>query len=144
MRNVLKATGHGLKHFFGARESRDDYKALGRSFKRTNSKVRKAEVLATMGMYAVYKGSPIGLAKNIYDSIKVGTWKYGDIKKHQGNVDEVLAQTNMSDEGKRAIAKLMQSGGSGDEEANLSVADAAEFKRLENELHIAAGNCINF
>lgn len=65
MRNVLKATGHGLKHFFGARESRGDYQGLGRSFRRSDSKVRKAEVLVTMGMYAVYKGSPIGLPKNI-------------------------------------------------------------------------------
>jgi hypothetical protein len=143
MRNVLKATGHGLKHFFGARESRDDYKTMGRAFKRAG-KVRKAEVLATMGMYAVYKGSPIGLAKNIHDSIKVGIWKHGDLRNHQNNVDEVLAQTSMSDEGKRTIARLVQAGGSADLEADLSVADAAEFKRLENELHIAAGNCINF
>jgi hypothetical protein len=144
MRNVLKATGHGLKHFFGARESRDDYKALGRSFKRTNSKVRKAEVLATMGMYAVYKGSPIGLAKNIYDSIKVGKWKYGDMKRHGENVEEFLDNTHMSEDGKRAVARMMRNGGSTDAIADLSPADAAAFRQFETELHIEAGHCVNF
>lgn len=143
MRNVLKATGHGLKHFFGARDSRDDYKAMGRKFKKSN-KLGKAEVLATMGMYAVYKGSPIGLAKNIRDSIKVGKWRHGDMKRHQGNVDEMLATTQMSDEGKRAVANLVNRGGSGDAMINLSATDVAEFKRLETDLNIAAGNCINF
>lgn len=144
MRNVLKATGHGLKHFFGARDSRDDYKAMGRKFKQSGTTLGKAEVLATMGMYAVYKGSPIGLARNIRDSIKVGKWRHGDIKRHQANVEEVLAATNMSDEGKRAVASLVQHGGSADAVANLSPGDAAAFKQLETDLHIAAGNCINF
>ncbi len=143
MRNVLKATGYGLKHFFGARDSRDDYKAMGRKFKQSGTTLSKAEVLATMGMYAVYKGSPIGLARNIRDSIKVGRWKHGDMKRHQANVDEVLAATNMSDEGKRAVAGLVL-GGSADAVANLSPGDAAAFKQLETDLHIVAGNCINF
>ena len=30
MRKALKATGHGLRRFFGARDSRDDYKAMGK------------------------------------------------------------------------------------------------------------------
>jgi hypothetical protein len=40
-------------------------------------KLEKTQVLAVMGMYSIYKGSPIGLAKNVCDSIKVGRWKYG-------------------------------------------------------------------
>ena len=144
MRNVLKATGHGLKHFFGARDSRDDYKAMGKRFNKSDTKLGKAEVLATMGMYAVYKGSPIGLARNIHDSVKVGKWKHGDMKHHQANVEEALATTQMSDEGKRAVADLVRRGGSADAVANLSPNDMAEFKQLETDLHIAAGNCINF
>lgn len=143
MRNLLKASGHGLKHFFGARASRDDYKSLGRSFRKADTSLGKAEVLAVMGMYAVYKGSPIGLAKNIYDSIKVGKWKHDSLKRHQADVDEMLAGTRMSDEGRRAVADLVRRGGSS-EAVSLSAADAAEFKRLETDLHVAAGHCINF
>lgn len=143
MRQVLKATGHGLKHFC-ARDCRDDYKAMGRRFKKSGTKLGKAEVLATMGMYAVYKGSPIGLAKNIHDSIKVGQWKHGDIKQHQANVEEILATTQMPDEGKRAVADLVRRGGSGGWTVNPSANDMMEFKQLETDLHIAAGHCINF
>ena len=144
MRNLMKATGTGLKHFFGARESRSDAKALGRQFKAAGTTVGKAEVLATMGMYAVYKGSPIGLAKNIYDSIKVGKWKHGDLKKHQADVEEFLEHTHMSPEGKQAVKRMILQGGSSDGMTNLSPADAAAFHRVETELHIEAGHCINF
>ncbi|MBN8737576.1 MAG: hypothetical protein J0H27_15085 [Xanthomonadales bacterium] len=144
MRNVLKATGHGLKHFFGARDSRDSLKQLGGQFGRASTKVEKAEILAMMGMYTVYKGSPIGFAKNIYDSIKVGQWKYGDLRSHQQNVDEFLDNIQMSDEGKRTVAKIVCSGSSSSAVAGLSPTDAAAFRQFEADLHIAAGNCVNF
>src|SRR5690606_28269858 len=106
MRNLMKATGHGLKHFFGARDSVADYKKMGQAVSDGN-KVTKAKVMALMGMYTGYKGSPSGLGRNSGDSIKVGRWKYADVKRHQGNVEELLAGTNMSDEGKRAVTALM-------------------------------------
>jgi len=142
MRNLMKATGHGLKHFFGARDSVADYKKMGQAV-RDGNKVTKAKVMALMGMYTVYKGSPIGLGRNIRDSIKVGRWKYADVKRHQGNVEELLAGTNMSDEGKRAVTALMMHG-SDDAVAGLSPADAGVLKNLETDLHIAAGHCVNF
>lgn len=142
MRNLMKATGHGLKHFFGARDSVADYKQLGGQFKAGN-KVKKARVLAMMGMYTVYKGSPIGLAKNIADSVKTGKWKYGNLKQHQQDVEELLNGTNMSNAGKQAVAALMMHG-SDDAVAGLSPADAGILHNLEMDLHIAAGHCINF
>jgi hypothetical protein len=144
MRNVFKATGHGLKHFFGAKESRADLKAMGHQFGQAGTKLKKAEVLAAMGMYTIAKGSPMGLAKNIYDSIKVGKWKYGDMKRHGENVEEFLDNTHMSEDGKRAVARMMRNGGSTDAIADLSPADAAAFRQFETELHIEAGHCVNF
>lgn len=143
MRKVMKATGYGLKHFFGARDSRKDFKTMGRQFSQAGTKLRKAEVMAAMGMYAVYKGSPIGLAKNIHDSIKQGRWKYGDMQNHQANLDEVLDGTRMSEQGKRAVAELVRRGGSEDEAANLSPADLAEFAQFRTDMYIAAGHHIN-
>lgn len=81
MKRLAKATGAGLRHFFGARESISQQKSLGRQFKAADSRVSKTKILAVMGMYAVYKGSPIGLGKNIADSIKVGRWKHSDLKR---------------------------------------------------------------
>lgn len=143
MRNVLKATGVGLKHFFGARQSRDTLKQMGGQLGGASA-LKKAEILATMGMYTVYKGSPIGLAKNIHDSIQVGKWKYGDMRGHQQNVDDFLANVQMSDEGKRQVAEIVRNGGSSGGAVNLSPADAAAFRQFETDLNIEAGNCINF
>ncbi len=145
MRNAMKATGAGLKHFFGARASRDRLKQMGGHFKSADSRVDKSRVLALMGMYAVYKGSPIALGKNIHDSIQVGRWKHGDLKRHQAGVDSFLATTQMSDEGKKAVAKLVLNGASrNDTYAQLSPADAALLDAMENDLNIEAGNCVNF
>lgn len=145
MRNAMKATGAGLKHFFGARASRDRLKQMGGHFKSAGSRVDKSRILALMGMYAVYKGSPIALGKNIYDSIKVGKWKHGDLRKHQSDVDSFLAGTQMSDEGKKAVAKLVLNGASrSDTCAQLSPADVALLDAMENDLNIEAGNCVNF
>lgn len=139
----MKATGHGLKHFFGARESRHDLKTMGKQVKQSGTKLRKAEVMAAMGMYAIYKGSPIGLAKNLYGSIREGAVRYGDLKKHQVDLDDFLAQTGMSDEGKRAVASMVQRGGSDAEVAHLSPRDLAEFKQLRTDMYAAAGQHIN-
>jgi hypothetical protein len=144
MGNALKATGHGLKHFFGFGQSRATLKHLGGRFGRASTAVKKAEILAVMGMYTVYKGSPIGFAKNVYDSIKVGKWKYGDLRHHQQNVDEFLDNIPMSDDGKRKVAEIVNSGSSSGAGASLSPADAAAFRQFETDLNITAGNCVNF
>jgi hypothetical protein len=160
MRRLMKATGYGLKHFFGARETKnqleafaEDYKQINRDeksfarvipgYKPRKNRVRKAKVLALAGMYLVYKGSPIALGKNIKDSIKMGKWKYADIKKHEADLRELLATTNMSEAGQRQVISLLATG-TVDASADLSPADAAILQQLENELHIAAGHCINF
>ena len=93
MKRLAKATGAGPRHFFGARESISQQKNLGRQFKAADTRVSKTKILAVMGMYAVYKGSPIGLGKNIADSIKVGRWKHSDLKRQQEEVDAFLAGT---------------------------------------------------
>lgn len=145
MHKLSKAVGHGLKHFFGARASVSRVKDMKRQFKASNDGVKKAQIIALMGMYAIYKGSPIGLGKNIADSIKVAKWNYSDMKRHQDNVGDFLAATNMSEEGKRVVANLVLQGGSNDDAvAKLTPADVAEFLQFETELNIEAGNCINF
>jgi len=50
----------------------------------------------------------------------------------------------MSDEGKRTVAKIVCSGSSSSAVAGLSPTDAADFRQFEADLHIAAGNCVNF
>ncbi|HUW53817.1 MAG TPA: hypothetical protein VMV99_10420 [Rhodanobacter sp.] len=51
----------------------------------------------------------------------------------------------MSDEGKKAVAKLVLNGASrNDTCAQLSPADVALLDAMENDLNIEAGNCINF
>lgn len=145
MRNAMKATGAGLKHFFGARASKDRLKQMGGHFKSAGSKVEKAQILALMGMYTVYKGSPIALGKNIHDSIKVGKWKHGDLRRQQADVDSFLASTQMSEAGKKAVAKLVLNGASrNDTYAQLSARDMALLDAMETDLHIEAGNCVNF
>jgi hypothetical protein len=145
MRKFAKATGAGLKHFFGARDSISQEKNLGRQFMAANTKVKKSKILAVMGMYAIYKGSPIGLAKNISDSVKVGKWRYSDLKQQQQDVDAFLANAGMSAQGAEAVSRLVRNGSSNDEMyANLSPNDAAILAGLENDLHIEAGHCINF
>lgn len=145
MRKLMKATGAGLKHFFGARESISQQKNLGRQFKAADTKVKKSKILAVMGMYAVYKGSPIGLAKNISDSVNVGKWKYSDLKEQQRDVDALLANAGMSAQGSEAVSRLVRNGASdGEVYAHLSPQDAAIFDGLENDLRIEAGHCVNF
>lgn len=144
MGKLLKATGAGLKHFFGARQTRDTLKDMGGQFGQAGTKLKKAEILAVMGMYTVYKGTPMAFAKNIYDSVKVGKWKYGDVHNHEQNLDEALDNTGMSDQGKSAVRKMVRNGGSSSAAVSLSPADAAAFHAFETDLHIAAGNCINF
>lgn len=63
-----------------------------------------------MGLYALYKGSPIGLGKNIADSIKVGRWKHNDLKRQQEQVDAFLASTGMSPQGVDAVSRLIRQG----------------------------------
>jgi hypothetical protein len=145
VRKLAKATGAGLKHFFGARETISQEKDLGRQFKATGNVVSKAKILAVMGMYGVYKGSPIGLAKNVRDSITVGKWRYSDLKEQQRNVDAFLAETGMSKDGAETISRMVRNGASsGDMYANLSSHDASLLRDLETDLHIEAGHCINF
>lgn len=145
MRKLMKATGAGLKHFFGARESISQQKNLGRQFKVADTKVKKSKILAVMGMYAIYKGSPIGLAKNISDSVKVGKWRHSDLVQQQQNVDAFLANAGMSAQGAEAVSRLVRNGAAdGEMYANLSAQDAAILDGLENDLHIEAGHCINF
>jgi hypothetical protein len=145
VRRLAKATGAGLKHFFGARETVSQQKHLGRQFKQAGNVVSKAKILAVMGMYGVYKGSPIGLAKNVHDSIVVGKWRYNDLKDQQRNVDAFLAETGMSPEGAEVLSRMVRNGASdGDMYANLSSQDAAIFHGIETDLHIEAGHCINF
>lgn len=145
MKRLAKATGAGLRHFFGARESIGQQKNLARQFKAADTRVSKTKILAVMGMYAVYKGSPIGLGKNIADSIKVGRWKHSDLKRQQEEVDALLAGTGMSPQGIAAVSRLVRQGASGDEVyANLSPNDAQILAGIENDLHVQAGHCVNF
>lgn len=145
VRRLAKATGAGLKHFFGARETISQEKNLGRQFKKAGNVVSKAKILTVMGMYGIYKGSPIGLAKNVHDSIVVGKWRYSDLKDQQRNVDAFLADTGMSKEGAEAISRMVRNGASdGEMYANLSSHDAAILHGIETDLHIEAGHCINF
>ncbi|MFA6232471.1 MAG: hypothetical protein WC617_20230 [Rhodanobacter sp.] len=118
---------------------------MGGHFKSADSRVDKSRILAPMGMYAVYKGSPIALGKNIYDNIKVGRWKHGDLRKHQFDVDSFLAGTRMSDEEKKAVAKLMLNRASrSDTCAQFSPVDVVLLDAMENDLNIEVGNCVNF
>jgi hypothetical protein len=145
VRRLAKATGAGLKHFFGARESISQEKNLGRQFKQAGNVVSKAKILAVMGMYGVYKGSPIGLAKNVRDSVVVGKWRYNDLKDQQRNVDAFLAETGISQEGAETISRMVRNGASdGDMYATLSSHDAGILRGIETDLHIEAGHCINF
>ena len=145
MRKLAKATGAGLKHFFGARESLSQQKSLGRQFKAADTRIKKSKILAVMGMYAIYKGSPIGLGKNIADSVKVGKWKHSDLKRQQEGVDEFLASTGMSPPGAEAVSRLIRNGASGDDVyANLSQNDALILAGIESDLHVEAGHCVNF
>ena len=145
MKRLAKATGAGLRHFFGARESISQQKNLGRQFKAADSRVSKTKILAVMGLYALYKGSPIGLGKNIADSIKVGRWKHSDLKRQQEQVDAFLASTGMSPQGVDAVSRLLRQGAQGDEVyANLSPNDAQILAGIENDLHVEAGHCVNF
>ena len=145
MKRLAKATGAGLRHFFGARESISQQKNLGRQFKAADTRVSKTKILAVMGMYAVYKGSPIGLGKNIADSIKVGRWKHSDLKRQQEEVDAFLAGTGMSPQGVAAVSRLVRQGASGDDVyANLSPNDAQILAGIETDLHVEAGHCVNF
>lgn len=107
--------------------------------------MKKTRILAVMGMYAVYRGSPIGLAKNISDSVKVGEWKHSDLKAQQRDVDAFLAGAGMSAQGAEAVSRLVRNGASdGEMYAHLSPQDAAILDGLETDLHIEAGHCINF
>ncbi|MHB8309573.1 MAG: hypothetical protein ACYDCY_04005 [Metallibacterium sp.] len=145
MHKLMKATGAGLKHFFGARESISQQKNLGRQLSAAGTKVKKSKILAVMGMYAIYKGSPIGLAKNISDSIKVGRWKHSDLKQQQRDVDTFLANAGMSAQGAEAVSRLIRNGAfDGEMYTQLSPQDAAILDGLENDLRIEAGHCINF
>jgi len=145
MGKLMKATGVGLKHFFGARDSISTLKERGRQFSAAKTKLKKSEILALMGMYAIYKGSPIGLAKNISDSIKVGRWKHSDLKQQQRDVDTFLANAGMSAQGTEAVSQLIRNGSfDGETYAQLSPQDAAILHGLETDLDIAAGHCINF
>lgn len=142
MRKLMKAT---VKHFFGARESVSQQKNLGRRFKAADTKVKTSRILAVMGMHAIYKGSPIGLAKNISDSVKVGKWEHSDLKQQQRDVDAFLATAGMSAQGAEAVSRLVRNGASdGEMYAHLSAQDAAILDGLETDLHIEAGHCINF
>lgn len=142
MRKLMKAT---VKHFFGARESVSQQKNLGRRFKAADTKVKTSRILAVMGMYAIYKGSPIGLAKNISDSVKVGKWEHSDLKQQQRDVDAFLATAGMWAQGAEAVSRLVRNGASdGEMYAHLSAQDAAIPDGLETDLHIEAGHCINF
>jgi hypothetical protein len=48
MRKLVKATGAGPRHFFGAREIVSQQKNLGRQFRAADPKVEKTRILAVM------------------------------------------------------------------------------------------------
>ena len=145
MRRLGKATGAGLRHFFGARDTLAQERNLNRQRKQADNVVSKAKILTVMGLYGLYKGSPIGLAMNIRDSIIVGKWRYSDLKSQQQNVDDFLAATGMSPDGAKAVSSMVRNGASnGDVYASLSSSDAAILRDIEADLHIEAGHCINF
>ena len=109
------------------------------------AKPPKIACLHHWAAYVIYKGSPIGLAKNISDSIKVGRWKHSDLKQQQRDVDTFLANAGMSAQGAEAVARLIRNGAfDGEMYTQLSPQDAAILDGLENDLHIEAGHCINF
>lgn len=145
MRRLGKATGAGLRHFFGARDTLAQERDLNQKRKQADNVVSKAKILSVMGLYGLYKGSPIGLAMNIRDSITVGRWRYSDLKKQEQDVDDFLAATGMSPDGAKAVSRLVRNGASdGEVYANLSSSDAAILRNIETDLHVEAGHCINF
>ena len=145
MRKLAKVTGAGLRHLFGARESISQQKNPGHQFKTADTRIKKSKILAVMGMYAIYKGSPIELAKNISDSIKVGRWKHSDLKQQQRDVDTFLANAGMSAQGTEAVSRLIRNGAfDGEMHTQLSPQGAAILDGLENDLRIEAGHCVNF
>lgn len=145
IKRLGKATGAGLRHFFGARDTLAQEKNLNQQRKQADNVVSKAKILTVMGLYGLYKGSPIGLATNIRDSIMVGKWRYSDLKDQERNVDDFLAATGMSADGAKAVSRLVRNGASdGEVYAHLSAQDAAIFHNIETDLHIEAGHCINF
>jgi hypothetical protein len=145
IKRLGKATGTGLRHFFGARTTLAQVKDLNKRRKDADNIVTKAKILSVMGLYGLYKGSPIGLAMNVRDSITVGKWRYSDLKDQQQDVDAFLAATGMSDEGVKTVSRLVRNGASdGEMYAHLSAQDAAVLNGLETDLHIEAGHCINF
>lgn len=77
MDKLMKATGVGLKYFFGARDSISTLKERGRQFSAAKTKLKKSEILAIMGMYAIKKGSPIGL---VITSATASRWVIGSTR----------------------------------------------------------------
>lgn len=145
VKRLGKATGAGLRHFFGARHTLAQEKNLNEQRKQADNRVSKAKILAVMGLYGLYKGSPIGLAMNVRDSITVGKWRYSDLKKQEHDVDGFLAATGMSSDGAKTVSRLVRNGASdGEVYATLSANDAAILRNIEMDLHIEAGHCINF
>lgn len=145
MGNKLKATGTGIKHFFGARRSVEDYKALGQTFQNATSRTKKAKVVAAIGLYTVVKGSPVGLARNIKESIHVGRFRYGQLKRHQHDAEAFLQQSGLSAQGVETVMRALDNvAAPGDVAFDLSPQDAQIVDQIYTDAMIQIGKCINF
>lgn len=98
-----------------------------------------------MGLYVLYKGLLIGLGKNIVDSIKVGCWKYSDLKCQQEQVDVFFVSVGMLLQGVDVVLCLICQGVQGDEVyVNFLFNDVQILVGIENDLYVEVGYCVNF
>jgi hypothetical protein len=138
-----KAVGHGIKHFFWSRTGRDVLKQLHAQLKTSGKVLTKAEILALMGLYLLYKQTPISVGADIVDGIKTGTWRYGHLKKLEQEADEFLDNTSLSDDAKSKIRKLLKKGKYADSE-QFAAADIDEVHAVFNDVCVEAGLCVYF
>lgn len=149
---LAKSTGVGLKHFVGFRASRVKMRTYLAKLQRSDGAVTKAKVVGLMGLYAIYKGSPVGLAINIMDSAEYGVKDY----KHRNAVhmatdnieddlEDLLVNTGMSADAAKRTMKLVRNGSYVDKDvAYMGPEDRAAFTRLIAELSNENGGTVNF
>ncbi|GGF07406.1 hypothetical protein GCM10011611_11080 [Aliidongia dinghuensis] len=139
----IKAFGVGVKHFFRSSADHSALTEYAARFKQSPKVLRAGQVGALVAMYVIAKHSPIGIGKTVSDSIKVARWNYGDMKHSEQNVDDFLETTNLSEEGKKKVRKLLKKGSAVDYE-QFSYADEQELRTVFGDICVEAGLCVNF
>ena len=146
MGKIAKAVGYGAKHFFSFGGTRQAGRTTGRALRQHTDVVSRARILSALTLHMAVKGSPVGLLKNLKDSIQLGRWRYQDLKGYQDEAVDFCEQAGFSEEGIREIRRALNNGAAmaNDMELNLSPQDRHLLSLLENDLAKEAGNCVNF